>query len=246
MLRLAAFVCFFSFVVSSPSPGKPIYTIHKIFTKSCFWFSKPLQGTTRNSSGYNRRKNRRRISSEHNFLSVATFFAIWGKPHLWSVHHQRELVPYSRPLHRRVSWHREDFQWSKIRGTMWLLHLSRFALSVLQLRAGSSYHASGGTVHSISKGYIHGYYNYTTLDYDIGVLQVSSPFAIGSSGISVARLPNAGYYPTSGTVLYVSGWGYISVIFIKSSSKTIRRTLLLGRKWDTSFTTSSCWFASCL
>lgn len=79
------------------------------------------------------------------------------------------------------------------------------------MRAGSSYLESGGYVYSVSRGYIHGYFNYTTADYDIAVLEVSSPFDFENDGIRAINLPNLDYYPLEGTILYVSGWGDIAV-----------------------------------
>lgn len=81
----------------------------------------------------------------------------------------------------------------------------------LRLRAGSSYHASGGTLHDLSSGFVHASYSPSTLDCDVSALQVATPFALGSSGISAAALPTAGYYPTAGVALYVTGFGVTSV-----------------------------------
>lgn len=84
-------------------------------------------------------------------------------------------------------------------------------ISSLTLRAGSSYHASQGTVHSVSRGFIHGYFNYPDPDWDIAVLEVTLPFALGTSGIVAASLSPTGYYPSEGVILYVSGWGHTVV-----------------------------------
>lgn len=81
----------------------------------------------------------------------------------------------------------------------------------LSLRAGSSNHSSGGILYSLANGYIHGYYNASLIDYDVAVLEVSSPFQLGVPGINTVSLPRPGYYPRNGTILYVSGWGYTTV-----------------------------------
>lgn len=129
-----------------------------------------------------------------------------------------------RPLCSRVSSIRDQQPCKSLLNLRILLNWSLFlafraSLSALQLRAGSSYHASGGTLHSLSTGYIHGSYSTSTLDYDIAVLQSSSSFAIGSSGISIVALATSD--PASGATLYVSGWGTTSVSLILHCSKTI-------------------------
>lgn len=62
------------------------------------------------------------------------------------------------------------------------------------------------------------------------MLEVGTPFAVGTPGISIAALSSRGYYPIEGTVLYVSGWGLTEVTkFVQSifflTIDLLRRTL---------------------
>lgn len=88
----------------------------------------------------------------------------------------------------------------------------RASVSAISLRAGSSLHASGGTLHGISSGSIHGSYSSRTLDFDIAVLRASSSFALGASGIRAVALLSANSNPAAGVTAWVSGWGTTSVI----------------------------------
>lgn len=91
-----------------------------------------------------------------------------------------------------------------------MLH-SRAAVTAISVRAGSSFHGSGGSVFNITTGYVHGSYDSATLDYDVGVIHVSTPFDLGSYGINTVPLLLAGNSPLVGTTAYVSGWGTTSV-----------------------------------
>lgn len=90
----------------------------------------------------------------------------------------------------------------------------RETLSTLRVRAGSSTHGSGGELRPVAAAYVHDKYNSTTYDYDIAVLKVEPNFEVGLVKIQRAFLPNAGYYPKSGTILKVAGWGIVGVSIV--------------------------------
>ena len=48
----------------------------------------------------------------------------------------------------------------------------------LTVRAGSTYHQSGGINHSVKGGFYHGSFNHNTNDYDVAVLFVCTDFDI--------------------------------------------------------------------
>lgn len=91
------------------------------------------------------------------------------------------------------------------------MFICRSSVSSLSLRAGSTQHASGGNVHTLASGLVHGSYSSRTLDYDIAVLRTSSAFSLGSTGIRAVSLLSAGSSPSTGALAYVSGWGTLSV-----------------------------------
>ena len=46
----------------------------------------------------------------------------------------------------------------------------------LTIRAGSSHHGFGGTIHSVTGGFYHGSYDLFNHDYDVAVLRVCTDF----------------------------------------------------------------------
>jgi hypothetical protein len=52
--------------------------------------------------------------------------------------------------------------------------ICRRTANSLTIRAGSTYLTSGGTIHQVTGGYIHGGYNTGNQDYDVAVLQVGT------------------------------------------------------------------------
>jgi hypothetical protein len=48
----------------------------------------------------------------------------------------------------------------------------------LTIRAGSTYHEVGGTIHSVTGGFYHESYNSSNNDYDVAVLRVCTDFDI--------------------------------------------------------------------
>ncbi|PSN49652.1 hypothetical protein C0J52_14793 [Blattella germanica] len=83
------------------------------------------------------------------------------------------------------------------------------SLSDLQFRAGSSIRGSGGSIHRASDIIAHPQYNYSTGEYDIAVVKVSSPFIYGTG---IQPIPLTTTEPEAGTIAVASGWGITSVI----------------------------------
>ncbi|XP_047118350.1 trypsin alpha-like [Schistocerca piceifrons] len=79
-------------------------------------------------------------------------------------------------------------------------------LATYSLRAGTTTRESGGVVSAVAYGALHGYYNPTTIDYDISVMQAATPFPIGGN-IQIVGLPAQGYDPPGGLAVTVTGWG---------------------------------------
>ncbi|XP_069679935.1 trypsin alpha-like [Periplaneta americana] len=73
----------------------------------------------------------------------------------------------------------------------------------VQLRAGSSIRESGGFVHMASQLLASPQYDYYTLDYDVAVVKVSSPFVYGAG---VQPISLASTEPTVGSEGVVVGW----------------------------------------
>ena len=48
----------------------------------------------------------------------------------------------------------------------------------LTVRAGSTYHQCGGTIHNVTVGFYHGSYNHYNRDFDVAVLRVCTDFDI--------------------------------------------------------------------
>ncbi|XP_046748300.1 uncharacterized protein LOC124412466 [Diprion similis] len=87
--------------------------------------------------------------------------------------------------------------------------LSSSLTSYLQIRVGSSYRNSGGTLYSISYFTYHDSYNSLTYDYDIAVIKVTLPFEF-STTVQPIEIPTSDYTLADGTLVAVSGWGRLS------------------------------------
>nr|CAD7195779.1 unnamed protein product [Timema douglasi] len=74
------------------------------------------------------------------------------------------------------------------------------------VRVGTSQRGSGGTVHQVITAITHKDYNYTTLNYDIALLQVGESFESSDSVRSV-DLPEQDEVVPAGTLAVVTGWG---------------------------------------
>nr|XP_023028142.1 trypsin-like [Leptinotarsa decemlineata] len=76
----------------------------------------------------------------------------------------------------------------------------------LYIRAGSSRTDSGGQVSKVDRFIVHPYYNDSSLDYDVALLQLVSP--VTTPNATAAALPEAGKAVPVGAMLTVTGWGY--------------------------------------
>lgn len=83
---------------------------------------------------------------------------------------------------------------------------SRISISDLAVRAGTSYRNSGGIVVQLAAIYQNPDYNDANVDYDISVLQLSSPLSLGST-IAPITLPKLNQPLVPGTISQVTGWG---------------------------------------
>ncbi|XP_047097636.1 trypsin 3A1-like [Schistocerca piceifrons] len=100
------------------------------------------------------------------------------------------------------------------------------------LRVGSSSRESGGVRLDIAQLIMHEDFQYPTqshpeIDYDIGVVQPSEPFPLGSN-IQAVNLPADGYDPPAGLPATVSGWGqtlseYIPVYLQRADMHVVDR-----------------------
>lgn len=79
--------------------------------------------------------------------------------------------------------------------------------SLVRFRAGSSNRESGGTVHPASEIIANPKYDFYTIDFDVAVVRVSTPFTIGSG---VQRIPLTTSQPQPGQNAVVTGWGTLS------------------------------------
>ncbi|XP_049840507.1 trypsin-7-like [Schistocerca gregaria] len=82
------------------------------------------------------------------------------------------------------------------------------------LRVGSSSRASGGVRLDVAQMIKHADFHMSTddADNDIGVIQASEPFPLGSS-VQVVNLPGDGYDAPAGLPVTISGWGATATEF---------------------------------
>ncbi|GLV45339.1 Ser8 [Carabus blaptoides fortunei] len=73
----------------------------------------------------------------------------------------------------------------------------------LKLRAGSTTHGIGGSMHAVEQFIYHPLYNGN--DYDFAVIQVKTPFPIGKPGVDVIEMSAS--EPEAGDIATISGWG---------------------------------------
>ncbi|KAI4459635.1 polyserase-related [Holotrichia oblita] len=74
------------------------------------------------------------------------------------------------------------------------------------IRAGSSFHNSGGQVVGVNAIYNHPNFNRANLDFDISILHLSSPLSFGPAAAPIP-LPTQNQYYSDDTPAVVSGWG---------------------------------------
>lgn len=80
------------------------------------------------------------------------------------------------------------------------------SVSNLRVRVGSTKHASGGEVVSISRIVQHPQFSYSTIDYDYSLLQLAKSLSLSNSS-QVIALPEQNEPVPDGTLCEVSGWG---------------------------------------
>lgn len=84
-----------------------------------------------------------------------------------------------------------------------------FSANFLEIRAGSTFHGTGGHSRILSRFVNHPFYSSATLRNDISVLHFTSPLNTNLPSISVIPLPAQGVSAPVGSVSQVSGWGAI-------------------------------------
>lgn len=82
-------------------------------------------------------------------------------------------------------------------------------LKDVYVRAGSSYHTSGGVVIPVAKMIPHEQWNEMTIDNDIALLILTDALEYGPT-IQPIQLPFQGFAPSPGSAAIVSGWGLTS------------------------------------
>lgn len=80
----------------------------------------------------------------------------------------------------------------------------------LNIRAGSSHHASGGTLVKVAQITQHSEYDAKTIKNDIAVLRLASSLEFGSTIAAVELPSSADDTPKTGTKCSVTGWGSTS------------------------------------
>lgn len=81
--------------------------------------------------------------------------------------------------------------------------------SSLSVRAGSTYRGTGGQVIGVDRIDQHPGYDPETTDYDVSVLELSTPITLGP-GAQPVTLPAPGKELPDGTMATVSGWGTVA------------------------------------
>lgn len=79
--------------------------------------------------------------------------------------------------------------------------------SLLEIRAGSTSHGTGGQTRPISRFVNHPYYSSSTLKNDISLLHFTTPLNTNLPTISIIPLPDKAISAPVGSLSQVSGWG---------------------------------------
>lgn len=82
-----------------------------------------------------------------------------------------------------------------------------YSANLMVIRAGSTYHGSGGYTREINRYVTHPYYNAITLNNDLSILHFTDPLNTNLLSISVIALPSTNNSAPIGSVSQVSGWG---------------------------------------
>ncbi|CAG9581688.1 unnamed protein product [Danaus chrysippus] len=80
------------------------------------------------------------------------------------------------------------------------------SVNTWRVRVGSSTSSSGGVVHILSRIIVHPLYNTRTSDNDIGLLHVSTPFAMNSN-VKPGTIAGANFYLPDNKLVEAIGWG---------------------------------------
>ncbi|KAL1379023.1 hypothetical protein pipiens_015204 [Culex pipiens pipiens] len=110
-------------------------------------------------------------------------------------------------------------------GEQWVLTAAHCASDrdgpKLQVRVGSSRHASGGQLVKVKRAIQHPNYNGQTIDYDYTLLELAQPVQLSEEFYAVG-LPEQDEPVEDGQLLQVSGWG--NTQSAQESSKVLRAT----------------------
>lgn len=91
-------------------------------------------------------------------------------------------------------------------------YFSRLITLQFRARVGSSYHQSGGVVHAIRRITNNREYDSFTLDSDVSVLLVTTPFVFNDN-VSPAAIAGTNYVFGDNQALWAMGWGQTVVRF---------------------------------
>lgn len=95
--------------------------------------------------------------------------------------------------------------------------------SKYQVRVGTSYRLTGGTLYDVEEVSQHPRYNPVIDDYDFGIMRLSEPLIYGKR-VQPIRLPNSYNTVKDGALLMASGYGYTKST--TDSSKRLHAVLL--------------------
>lgn len=79
----------------------------------------------------------------------------------------------------------------------------------MSVRAGSSYHNTGGTIIAVAQIYQHTQFNVDTYDYDISVLRLKSSLKLGTN-IAIITMISASTAIKDGDLAVATGWGRLT------------------------------------
>ncbi len=82
-----------------------------------------------------------------------------------------------------------------------------YSASFMEIRAGSTYHGSGGHTRPISRYVNHPFYNSNTLKNDLSILHFVNALDINLPSISIIALPYSPVSAPVGSLTLISGWG---------------------------------------
>jgi hypothetical protein len=157
--------------------------------------------------------HRRRHSGPNNRSSLSgrsAFRQLWKRiflPSLRWINHRSRCHRYRRPLHRRVRL----IDLIDLYFTLISLFVNRTSASQWRIRAGSTFHNSGGQVIQVTRFTQHSAFN-SRLDNDISLLFLGALLTLGS-GVATITLPAQGATVADGSSAFITGWGTLTVNF---------------------------------